>query len=365
VEIRAKEAPPKLVPGRQLALFDEAVAAPERALGDPHVTSDGPHRSNGVHARLTLGEAARIIREAVKDKSYRKTPLGQLVGRYLRWFRNEYGATDSTIRDYEAVLARMSLLLADREPLEVSTEDLREVIDTWAMRHARTRAKVTSVIRAFWVWAEEEGHVPFSPASKIRRPRAPRKTAPLLPAHVDELLLRCTRTSRDRLALLVLLDCGVRRGELAGIRVRDFDPERRQLTVFGKGQKERIVPLRGRIVMALRTYLGEPLEFVERRPEPDDYVLYPEKRTPDRRVYWADPKKACASNTVHRWWYRMLEQSGLVGHGVRSGLNMHRARHVRDRATPGRRRRGRVAGARPQRSLDDPGDLRPPGSARP
>src|SRR6266508_4548828 len=67
------------------------------------------------------------------------------------------------------------------------------------------------------------GHVPFSPASKIRRPRAPRKTAPLLPAHVDELLLGCARTARDRLAVLVLLDCGVRRAELAGIRIRDFD----------------------------------------------------------------------------------------------------------------------------------------------
>lgn len=66
-------------------------------------------------------------------------------------------------------------------------------------------------------------------------------------------------------------------------------------------------------------------------PEPDYYLLYPEKRTPDRRVYWADPEKQCASNTVHRWWYRMLEQAGLVGHGVRPGLNMHRRRHyVRD-----------------------------------
>jgi integrase/recombinase XerD len=312
----------------QLALFGDVPTASAPARAESSVDGDSPCRSNGHHARLTLGEAARIIREAVKDKSYRKTPLGQLVGRYLRWFRNEYGATESTIRDYEAILARMSLLLADREPLEVSTEDLREVIDTWAMRHARTRAKVTSVIRAFWVWAEEEGHVAFSPASKIRRPRAARKTAPLLPAHVDELLLSCARTSRDRLALLVLLDCGVRRAELGGIRIRDFDLARRQLTVFGKGQKERVIPLRGRIVMALRTYLGEPLEFVGRRPEPDDYLLYPEKRTPDRRVYWAEPKKPCASNTVHRWWYRMLEQAGLVGHGVRSGLNMHRARHT-------------------------------------
>jgi site-specific recombinase XerD len=325
---RTDDVPAELDAGHQLALFGDVPGASALALAELSLDGERLRRSNGHHARLTLGEAARIIREAVKDKSYRKTPLGQLVGRYLRWFRNEYGATESTIRDYEAILARMSLLLADKEPLEVSTEDLREVIDTWAMRHARTRAKVTSVIRAFWVWAEEEGHVPFSPASRIRRPRAPRKTAPLLPAHVDELLLGCARTSRDRLALLVLLDCGVRRAELGGIRIRDFDLSRRQLTVFGKGQKEREIPLRGRIVMTLKAYLGEPLEFVGRRPEPDDYLLYPEKRTPDRRVYWAEPKKPCAPNTVHRWWYRMLEQAGLVGHGVRAGLNMHRARHT-------------------------------------
>jgi len=176
---------------RQLELFEQASNAPEQRAAGEVVRLDRARRSDGQRPHLTLGEAARIIREAVKDKSYRKTPLGQLVGRYLRWFRNEYGATESTLRDYEAILARMSLLLADREPLEVSTEDLREVIDTWSMRQARTRAKVTSVIRAFWVWAEEEGHVPFSPASRIRRPRAPRKTAPLLPAHVDELLLGC------------------------------------------------------------------------------------------------------------------------------------------------------------------------------
>jgi integrase/recombinase XerD len=224
------------------------------------------------------------------------------------------------------VLARMSLLLADREPLEVSTEDLREVIDTWAMRHARTRAKVTSVIRAFWVWSEEEGHVPFSPASKIRRPRAPRKTAPLLPAHVDELLLACARTSRDRLALLVLLDCGVRRAELAGIQIRDFDLARQQITVFGKGQKERVMPLRGRIVMALRArraagVRGPPARARRLPPLPREAHAGPARLL-------GRSEEGVASNTVHRWWYRMLEQAGLVGHGVRSGLNMHRARHT-------------------------------------
>jgi integrase len=126
---------------------------------------------------LTLAQAARIMRQAVRDKSYRTTPVGTMVGRYLRWFRNEYGASPATIRDYEAILARMALMLSDREPREVTTEDLRDVIDLWSARAAGTRAKVTSIIRAFWSWAEEQGHVDLSPATRIRRPRGERRVA--------------------------------------------------------------------------------------------------------------------------------------------------------------------------------------------
>ena len=96
--------------------------------GHPPTPARTSSRSRAPEASLDAGQAARIIREAVKDKSYRSTPLGQLVGRYMRWFRNEYGATESTLRDYEAVLARMSLTLADKEPIDVSIEDLRDVI---------------------------------------------------------------------------------------------------------------------------------------------------------------------------------------------------------------------------------------------
>jgi site-specific recombinase XerD len=104
-----------------------------------------------------------MMRAAVKDKSYQRTPVGVMVSRYLRWFKNEWSATPVTVRDYEAVLARMSLTLADRELIEVSTEDLRAVIDLWGDQSARTRQKVTSIVRSFWSWCEEEGHIAISP----------------------------------------------------------------------------------------------------------------------------------------------------------------------------------------------------------
>jgi integrase/recombinase XerC len=285
---------------------------------------------------LTYADAARILQQALKDRSYRGTPVGTLVGRYMRWFRNEWGATPTTLRDYEAILARMSLQLAHKQPYEVDIEDLREVIDLWADRTARTRQKVTSVIRAFWAWAEEQGHIALSPAARIRRPRAERKVARLLPMDARPRLLTVAKHPRDRLALQCLLLLGLRQAELAGVQVRDFDVRRGWLRVRGKGQKERILPLRGSLLVELRLFLASDLPHVGRRPQADDFLLYPVRtlaagKGPEgqlRQAMVAKPKKRPSPQAVHRWWYRQLQDAGLVGPGVTSGMNMHRARHT-------------------------------------
>jgi len=302
--------------------------------GSERVEDSGKRRQGA--ARLTLATAARIIREAVKDQSYRATPLGTMVGRYIRWLRNEYGATPATIRDYEAILARMSLTLADKELIEVTTEDLRDVIDLWSARTARTRQKVTSVVRAFWSWAEDQGHIAISPAARIRRPRAERKLAKVLPLDARPRLLTVAKHPRDRLGLFCLLVLGLRRSELAGIQVRGFDAQRGTVRVFGKGQKERLLPLRGPILDELRLFLSCDLPHLARPPEDDDYLLYPVRKlasgkAPEGQIAWshrAMPKTRPSPQAMHRWWYRQAQAAGLVGPRVTSGLNMHLARHT-------------------------------------
>src|ERR1044072_8909200 len=107
-----------------------------------------------------LANAARILSNAVKDKSYRASAVGGVVGRYVRWARNEAGFTDSSLRDYEAILAKMAVLLADKQTVEVDAADLRGLFaHSWGGRSPRTRGKATSVIRSFWQWCEDEGHV--------------------------------------------------------------------------------------------------------------------------------------------------------------------------------------------------------------
>jgi site-specific recombinase XerC len=109
--------------------------------------------------------------------------------------------------------------------------------------------------RAFSAWADEQGQIPFSPAAKPRRPRTPRHAAPLLPQSADARLLSAATSARDRVALLpLLIDLGIRRSGPTGVRLRDLDIGRRQVTVVEKGQKRRVIPLRRRIVLKIEGY---------------------------------------------------------------------------------------------------------------
>jgi integrase/recombinase XerD len=278
-----------------------------------------------VSDELTLGDAARMMRQALRDRSYRATPLGLEVARYYRWKKNEWGATAEILRDYEAILAKLALdhadlELSDLEP-PIGTERLREFIDNrWGDRSARTRAKVISVLRDFFSWAVRERRLSANPALPIFRPRkrdVSRGT--FTEGDVRKLLAAQTRL-RDRVALLLLFRLGLRKSELARVQFAHYDG--RNLTVFGKGGKVRYLPV-------IERELRESLErhILDRQPTPDEFLLYPEKHGPEFYkgpvgVILEDRGKQLSSTAMHRWWAKRMEVAGLPHRP------MHEARHT-------------------------------------
>jgi site-specific recombinase XerD len=167
------------------------------------------------------------MRQALRDRSYRSTPLGLEVAHYYRWKKNEWGATESTLVDYEAILRNLALDHADHELRDfeppVGTEWLREFIDArWDDRTPRTRAKVISVLRDFFSWAVRERGLTGNPALAITRPRK-RDVArgTFTPADVAQLVSAQPR-QRDRVALLLLFRLGLRKGELARLQFKHY-----------------------------------------------------------------------------------------------------------------------------------------------
>jgi site-specific recombinase XerD len=123
-----------------------------------------------------------------------------------------------------------------------------------------TCANRFAALRAFFRWCEEVGEVESSPMARIQRPRVPEVPVPALDAEQSRALLDvCKGTSfrarRDSALLRVMLDTGVRAGEVTGMRVADLDLADGTVAVLGKGARPRRVPLGAHTALALDAYL--------------------------------------------------------------------------------------------------------------
>jgi site-specific recombinase XerD len=113
-------------------------------------------------------------------------------------------------------------------------------------------------LKAISAWWAAEGHVDEDALRRLARPRVPQRLiATLTPAELERLL--AVSRARERLLIGILLDAGLRLGELADLRVDDIVADG-YLRVRGKGNKERLVPLGAVSQARLAAYLrrGRP-----------------------------------------------------------------------------------------------------------
>ncbi|MFV0316933.1 MAG: tyrosine-type recombinase/integrase, partial [Microthrixaceae bacterium] len=120
-------------------------------------------------------------------------------------------------------------------------------------RAPRTMARVAASLRRYFGWAEANALVGRDPTISLRAPSGPSRLPRVLrsdelhqmldeepPGDDDE---QPQRALRDRLVLEILYGSGLRVSELCGLTVGDVDLDGRRLTVWGKGSKQRVVPL--------------------------------------------------------------------------------------------------------------------------
>ena len=122
-------------------------------------------------------------------------------------------------------------------------------------------------LQSFWSWLEREGLVQENPFRKLKPPKAPQKIIPVFTEdQLRRLFASVDLTSpngyRDYAIMLLLLDTGIRCSELAGLKVEDVDLDSRLIKVWGKGNKQRLVPIGAKVQKALWKYIHR------HRPDP-------------------------------------------------------------------------------------------------
>lgn len=194
--------------------------------------------------------------------------LKNAIDEYAYHLRIERGASRNTVEAYERDLDayHKSLSAAGISNIDdISLDDIRK----YEMQLSKdgyapsTIKRKMSAVRGFHRFMVREGLSDDSSASLLKLPKVPAKLPQVLSISEVSRLLDAMNSataleSRDRALMEVLYGCGLRASEACALSIPNVHLDKNCLIVFGKGSKERLVPISGAAEQALQAYLDGP-----------------------------------------------------------------------------------------------------------
>jgi integrase/recombinase XerC len=247
------------------------------------------------------------------------------ISKFKKFLETERNASPHTVRAYIRDLDAFNAYMRGRLNDEVNIEAVEsDVVRLYLAARSRGRQRATvsrelTSLRSFYRFLVREGAVPKNPILDIPMPRLRRSLPQVL--SVDEVLeliktpdLRSTLGLRNRALLELLYSSGVRVSELVGLNLRDISWDLGVICVFGKGNKERIVPVGGPALDALRLYLERRGELSPSIKDKETLFLnYRGGRLTSRSV----------ARMVDRYIKRCSQRRGISPHNLRHTFATH------------------------------------------
>ena len=167
----------------------------------------------------------------------------QIIGEYLEYLELEKGLSQNTIDAYRRDLSDFAQNVEDihsinRMNINVYVRTLRErkLAPTSIIR------KVAS-LRGFFKWATSSGILEKNPAATLEQPKTPQRLPKVVSVKEIDEMLHNNLTPLEHVMMELLYSCGLRVSELVNLKLNDIDLSSKYVRCFGKGSKERIIPI--------------------------------------------------------------------------------------------------------------------------
>ena len=192
--------------------------------------------------------------------------IGSDVEDFLAALLLEKGESENTCTAYRGDLERFVAFLKRRGKEDSASVVRDDIVDFLADERAHgmagtTRARRTAAIRMFFRHLKERHRLRANPSDLMDSARKSRALPRVLTEDevarmIDGIQGEDPRDLRDRALLETLYGCGLRVSEACAMKVEDVIAEGELLRVFGKGSKERVVPIGGGAGRALNAYFA-------------------------------------------------------------------------------------------------------------
>lgn len=263
----------------------------------------------------------------------------------------------AAVDDLEAYLTAQGM---PSDPAAIHREHVESFILDLLVGHKPATVSLRyRALQVFWRYLIDEGEIRESPMARMKPPIVPEEPPPVLSAaELERLLKSCEgrdlSARRDKAIISLFVDSGMRRSELAGLKVDDLDFEHDVAHVLGKGRRPRACPFGHRTALALDRYLRERAKHRD-AARPNLWLGHAGPMT-DNGIYQVVVDRARAAGLAvhphqlrHTFAHGWLASGGnegdlmmLTGWRSRSMLSRYGASAAAERAREGHRRLGAV-----------------------
>lgn len=183
----------------------------------------------------------------------------QILSEYLEYLEIEKGLSGNTIDAYRRDLTDFIDICNCN-----SYDDIQRThINNYVLKMHEKNYSPTSVmrkiasLRGFFKWLCVNEYCKNNPTLTLEQPKIPKKLPKVMSVQEIETILNQDLNKTEKVIIEMLYGCGLRVSELVNMKINDFDLNSKYLTAYGKGSKERIVPLGSKAVDAIKKYLPE------------------------------------------------------------------------------------------------------------
>ena len=218
---------------------------------------------------------------------------------YTKGFRDflklEKSLSRNSVEAYEHDVAKLVQFLEyhnlELQPGDITLAVLQDFIK-WINQlgmSARTQSRVISGLRTFFKYLLLENVIRSNPAELLESPRIGRELPDTLRVdEIDSLFaaidLSTPEGERNKTMLEVLYGCGLRVSELTNLKISELHFSQGFISVIGKGDKQRLVPIGERAVKQLKTYLHQVRSHIDIQKGQEDFIFLTKRGRPISRV---------------------------------------------------------------------------------
>ena len=207
----------------------------------------------------------------------------------------EDGLAKTSLNSYRSDLSRFSRWLGEQDGagLLAAREDSLAAYMAQLSKEMRaaSQARHLSTLRRYYRWLLVERRIDEDPTRRIANPVRPARLPKLMSETQVEALLAAPKTNtalgqRDRAMLETLYATGLRVSELVGLKLHELNLDMGLVRVFGKGSKERLVPLGEEAIAWLRSYLAEARPALLDKQQTDALFVTGRAAAMSRQMFW-------------------------------------------------------------------------------